>query len=241
MEVHYLMRKLLSFLLISLLLFSCIVQSFAEEFDQMSVDELLSARNDLINELYSINVELGNRYRTKSPSEDGKSLGKIKELFPDEALAMVVRDSCAKFSIEQTVTQSDLDKIKSIQLFSREHGDFTDLTGIGYLRNLQTFSLYNSMEYLGTILPEEFYTLTNLTTIELAGSKLATLSESLGNLVNLKKLDISRTDVAKLPNSIGNLVNLKYLDIGYTKITELPDSIWTLSLDSLNMAALPIK
>ena len=229
-----------------LMLVLCLTAALAEtDYAAMTDEELRALRTDALTELTAIQTELGRRLKAETYAgvSDSEALGKIKDLFPDEALAMFVRDKCGKFSIEQTVTQAELDEILYIQCFNNEHGSFQDLTGIGYLRNLRMFTLYNSMEYLGTEFPEEFYTLTNLYEIDLGHNcpNLCVLSESLGNLVNLKTLNIHYSKVSKLPDSIGNLTKLKELDIGNTKITELPDSIWNLELETVNMANLPIK
>lgn len=196
---------------------------------------------------------------------DELTLGKIKELFPDKALAKFVRDALGKISIEQTVTQAELDTITWLSISSdKDYGDFSDLTGIGYLRNLKNFCLYSSMEYLGTEFPEEFYTLTKLQDLSVPGQKITALSESIGNLTNLvylivrdteittlpesignltklEYLDVSNTEIASLPESIGNLTKLYNLNISYTNIKELPDSIWNLKLDTLGMKGLPIE
>lgn len=228
------MKKTIVILSILIVICATSLSTYAENWSTYSTEDLQKIRDE-------INSEIGSRIKAEELAPNSEALGRIKDIFPDEALAMVVRDSVAKFSIEQTVTQAELDEVKYIQLFSCEHGNFSDLTGIGYLRNLKQFSLYNNMEYLGTSFPEEFYTLTQLETIEVVGSKLSELSPSLGNLTNLKTLEIGSTDVSILPESIGNLQNLKTLDIGYTNITALPVSIWNLKLDSLDMAGLPIK
>ena len=229
------MKKLLAFLLL-LMLCACTALAEAPDYAAMTDEELTAA-------MAAISAEMGRRAKAEKTADNGESLGKIKDIFPDEALAMCVRDKCGKFSIEQTVTQEDLDRVTYIDLSDADYGYFTDLTGIGQLRNLREFRLINDMRFLGTHFPEEFYTLTNLKHLEIGNvaPNFCKLSESLGNLTGLTFIDVGRTPLLELPESIGNLKELKYLDIGRTKITELPDSIWALDIETLNMAMLPIK
>ena len=111
--------------------------SFAES--TKSKEELLDRRSELIAELTEINTALGQMVKAEELSgintnpED--NLGSISSLFPDENLAMYVRDKLKKFSISQPVTQAELDTITSISVGG--FGDYhpSDLTGIRYLRN----------------------------------------------------------------------------------------------------------
>lgn len=96
-----------------------------------------------------------------------------------------------------------------------------------------------------TTLPDEIFTLKNLTSLRLYKVSLKELSYKIGKLKNLRtlnlsetqisklpkeifKLDkletlfISQTQISKLPKEIGALKKLSYLSIGNTKITELP-------------------
>ena len=246
------MKKIIV-LLAALLIVASVSVAFAEEYSGLSIDELKLIRNEKIADLNAVNTVLGQKLRTAELADtnneeatvsttDELPLGKIKDLFPDKALAKYVRDKVGKISIEQSVTQAELDKIDSFRIMQKtEYGDISDLTGIGLLRNLEQFGLYNSVGCFGTELPEEFYTLTKLRLIAISSPSFTTLSESLGNFTSLVYLDIGGTGVASLPNSIGNLTALKSLDISHTKIKELPDSIWALQLDTIEMQGLPIE
>lgn len=228
------MKKLIAALLL-MMLCACTALAEAPDYAAMTDEELSAA-------MAAISAEMGRRAKAEKTTDNGESLGKIKDVFPDEALALIVRDKCGKFSIEQTVTQEDLDRVTTIIISNTDYGCVQDLTGIGKLRKLKRLSFYNSMKYEGTTLPEEFFTLSELDTLELAGSpNLCELPEGIGNLTNLTYLDLSRTGIPELPETIGQLTKLKYLKIAHTKITALPDAIWNLELSSLDMAGLPIK
>ena len=241
--------------------------AFSEDYENLSVEELRQIRDEMIVDLNAVNTALGQKIRSNAltASSQDESLGKIKDLFPDVSFAKVIREKTGKISIEQTVTQAELDQIRTIRIqFKTDYGAIADLTGIGYLRNLVDFGLANMNIYTGTEFPEEFYTLTQLVYLSVCGWQLTSLSdsignfaklesldvqwtnidslpESIGNLSNLRTLNISNTKIEKLPESIGNLSNLRTLDISNTKIEELPDSIWNLKLDNLYMKGLPIE
>ncbi|MBR5231740.1 MAG: hypothetical protein IKW00_05775 [Clostridia bacterium] len=254
-------------LITALLLIVSTSFAFAEEYETLSIDELKQIRDEMIVKLNAVNTALGQKIRTNELTDsthDG-SLGKIKDLFPDIAFAKFIREKTGKISIEQTVTQAELDEISSFSImYKTDYGSIADLTGIGYLRNLRSFTLNNTNIYIGTEFPEEFYTLTQLVYLKVCGWNITSLSDSLGNLVkletliinwtnidslpesignlsNLNYIDISNTEIEALPESIGNLSDLRTLDISNTKIKELPDSIWNLKLDTLGMKGLPIE
>lgn len=222
-------------------------RGYASAFSSLTREELIAEREKIYVDLTSINSLLGSLTKAEALSNDNEGiLGKIKNLFPGEALAMCVRDSLLKFSIEQPVTQLELDSITEIN-----PGRFAvvdDLTGIGYLRNLEKLNVgYFSDKYWYyntiTFLPEEITSLTNLKILNIGGYSrdLISIPDNIGNLTNLETLDISDTAISVLPASIGNLINLKKLDISNTRISSLPDSIWNLKLTSLDMAGSLVK
>ena len=247
--------------------------ALAEQADyaSMGTDELVSVREGLLETLGTVNAELGRRARDEATAvTDGDSLGKIRELFPDEVIACYVRDRLNKFSIEQTVTQAELDTI-TILGPKRDYGSVYDLTGVSHLRHLKVITFYTNngwcARYYGTELPDELYTLTELEQLSIAATSsinLESISDKIGNLTKLKYLHLEHTKITSLPDTlcqltqleslivndtnleslpenIGNLKNLKRLNISNTKITSLPDSIWNLSLDSLDMSGTGIK
>lgn len=232
--------------------------AYAEDLTNLTLEELIALRDDTLSRLTDINSEISRR--TKQETETDVTLGRIIDLFPDETLAKVVRDACTKFSIEQPVTQDDLDKVTKIWMPS---GKIHDLTGIGLCRNLTALGLYGCYE--GETLPDELQNCTELTNISLGGNKslveipafignfekltrfgapftsIKSLPDSIGNLKKLKYLELQYTDLASLPDTIGNCTSLKELDISHTQIDHLPDSIYTLELESINMDGTNIR
>ncbi len=258
-------RLLVTLMTIILILFSFTAQG--EDYSTYSQQALLKKRNELFQELSRVNTAYGTLVKTEelsSPSED--SLGSIISLFPDEQFAMLVRDKCGKFSINQPVSQADLDTITEIWLAP----DYkpTDLTGIGYLRNVTRLHLYgnnyvteipeeignlkglNYIDLYGcniTSLPESLFTIATLDHLELTKSKITSLPSGIGNWVNLRTLLINSISITELPEEIGNLVNLQTLQADHTAITKLPDSICnlinlqTLDVSDTTISELPVN
>lgn len=262
------LKRYLGILLIAILTLSCFVSAFAED---ASEEALLARKAELLAELTEINTQLGQAQKEKLLSSSEEALGKIKDLFPDEVVAIWVRDQIGKFSIEQPVTQEDLDKITEFRMFDT-YGTPNDLTGIGYLRNLKRILIdnNNSSGFTGESFPDDFYTLSKLETVyawECVGykkSNILTISpaienmtalqyfsinyanvteipDEICNLTNLETLGLGNTKITSLPENIGNLKKLTYLNIENTGVTALPDSIWQLNLETLKMAGTSIK
>ncbi len=250
-------------LLAVLILLSFCFSAHAQDWTTYTTEELQQM-------LTGIATEIG--ARNESAAYEGlDSAATIAELFPDEVLAMAVRDALDKLSIKQPVTQEELDSITS--LTPTANGKLSSLEGISHLRNLETlyFSSYspgdgwayshelvelpdeicelkklrelNLRGYAPKMvrIPERIGELTQLRVLDLSKTKINRLPESMGNLVNLETLNLSKTDLDYLPEFIGNLVNLATLNISYTDISELPDSIWGLSNLDVNLTGSKVK
>lgn len=207
-----------------------------------SLEELETRRDALLQELTEVNTAIGKIMKEeKLNGGSEESLGRIIDLFPDETFACIIRDKCGKISIQQTVTQAELDEIDIIvdngPLY-HGYGVIKNITGIGYLTNLYWLELeYNEI----SALPDEMRNCKALKYVQMQHNELNSITEYIGELTNLSTLDVSYSNISKLPESIGNLENLEYLNIGHTQITELPDSVWNLDLEMINMQGLPIK
>ncbi|MBE5786692.1 MAG: leucine-rich repeat domain-containing protein [Clostridiales bacterium] len=220
----------------------------AEDYSSYSKEELDVKRQELIRELSLVSSAYGAMVKTEKVTDSSdESLGTIQSLFPDEYLAMAVRDGVAKFSINQTVTQKELDTVTQLWLSNYSGYLAADLTGIGYLKNLEFLDLRSNpnctvipdeigeltrlKKFLAqysniTSLPESIGNLVNLEKLYLDYNKaLTSLPENIGNLVNLRELTMSNTSLNSLPENIGNLVNLRELNLSYTSLNSLPESI----------------
>ncbi|MBR3929935.1 MAG: leucine-rich repeat domain-containing protein [Clostridia bacterium] len=241
------------------------------DYSVLSTEELNALRAENAEMLVAINNVLGNRAKENALINPDDKVGRIKDLFPDEIVACYIRDQLGKFSIDQYVTQAELDTITSFRIFS-SYGTPGDLTGIGYLRNLEEILIdhNNSSGFTGTAFPEDFYTLkklkklyawecadwrknninyispeignmTSLENISLGYAQITHLPDEICNLTNLETLWLENTLLTEIPENIGNLTKLKSLNISNTQITALPESIWALELESINMSGTNIR
>ena len=94
----------------------------------------------------------------------------IKDIFPDEELAAAICTKLGKFSVDDTVTQADLDTITTFS-----SGDFkpSSAVGIGHMRSL--------------------------TSLEFANTSISSLPAEIGNLTSLEHLIIWGCPLSSLP------------------------------------------
>lgn len=91
-----------------------------------------------------------------------------------------------------------------------------------------------------------FSSLTSLVRLILSGSRINSISKSIGNLHNLEQLELSQLNIKELPDTIGNLINLSFLDLSMTPEITLPDNIGncinleTLCLENSGIKELPV-
>lgn len=258
-------KMIILFLLMSLISIPALAEhGDAAALSAMTNEELLALRREETAYLQKINTELGSRVKAGQALDGGASLGKISDLFPDPNLAKVIRDGASKFSVSQPVSQADLDKITYLGLW--DVGDVTDLTGIGYLRNLERINAgdislqhlpkelmnctklyYLRMVRTGIVeIPEWIGEMTSLTKIDFTcdgnyKGKITALPDSIGNLIYLEELSLSGNQLTALPESMGNLIHLKSLYLSNNQIAEIPESMWALSLESLSLSGNPIE
>lgn len=219
------MRKhVIAILILVSMLFS-IHYALADNLSEMTSDELLALR-------LQINNELAARY--KPPVlEDGMTL---IDIFPDKQFAIYIRDKIGTFSINDQVTQDDLDRVTDLWINSESFG-ITSLEGIQYLHNLQRATIITQRGL--TSIPDCFDSLPNLYQLDLAQCPITELPPSICNS-NIKNLDLWATRLESLPEDIGNMTQLEELDISGTNITELPPSIYNLNLKYFNRNGLDL-
>jgi len=222
-------KSVTALLLVVVLLFS-LTYATAEDLSSMSTEDLMQLRQN-------INDELANR-KTVPDLKEGST---IADLFPDHILAMKVRDAIGAISTKDPVSQDELDKIDTISIDGAvvgETNDFKDLTGIEYLRNLETLRIVRQPGC--TVIPDSIGNCVHLRELDITSCGIKILPASICDLQELRKLRLRYSDVETLPDDIGNLQSLKDLDISNTKITSLPASIRNLDLDRFSREGLDI-
>ena len=188
------------------LLISCIIvvmltsfAAFAEDLSALTLDQLNERRQQLLEELSQVNAVISAaslQQPAATPAPDG-TLGRIIDLFPDEAFAKVIRDQCVKFSVEQPVTMEELSRIERLSLYTEEIRDFA---GIGYLKNLKSFSTGSG--YQGQI-PEELRQCKALEYLSMEFDRgISVVPEWIGEFERLKMLDLPGASFSALPDSV---------------------------------------
>jgi Leucine-rich repeat (LRR) protein len=93
------------------------------------------------------------------------------------------------------------------------------IRGIEQLTNLTTLNLACSRV---DFLPDDFYKLTQLTELNLSTTLIREFATQLCELTNLRKLNFADTRVSDLPQEFGKLSHLVCLDFSLTKVSSLP-------------------
>lgn len=138
--------------------------------------------------------------------------------FPDTIFALLVAEKLNK-KIADNVTIKELASIKGY--FEVGPGEVSNLKGIGFLINIDSFNCYKN----GVVeLPDEFYNLINLKSLDLCKSGVD-ISNKIGKLKNLTYIRFNLSGINKIPNTIGNLTQLETLWICCNQIKEIPKEI----------------
>ncbi|MFB3390077.1 leucine-rich repeat domain-containing protein [Flavobacterium sp. LAR06] len=90
--------------------------------------------------------------------------------------------------------------------------------------------------------PDSIIQLTGLERLNLSGTQIRDLPESLGQLQNLTHLDLSSNRIPRFPDSIGELLNLRELNASGTLLIEVPETLGNLqNLQRLYLDNCPIS
>ncbi|NEQ58292.1 MAG: GTPase [Moorea sp. SIO4A1] len=130
-------------------------------------------------------------------------------------------------------------QLKQLDL-SRDFLYYDDVKVTEILTEVFNLSQLEVLDLSGTQLktvPESIGKLTNLTELNLSGNQLTTVPESIGKLTNLTKLNLSGNQLTIVPESIGKLTNLTELNLSKNQLTTVPESIGKLTnLTKLNLS-----
>ena len=220
------MRKLL----IGLLMIVMIIPTVALadwDVQNLSDEELLDYRR-------AITEEIASRHRADLASSEEQ---KLIDIIPDEGFASLVRDAIGLISVNDPVTQEQLDTVTRINNANSEP-TICSLQGIDRLTNLEYLMIYyKTLDHL----PDEIGNLASLETLYVVDCGLTSVPDSICNLANLEELSIAGNDIESLPDDIGSLGSLKELDISNTSITRLPETIYALQLEKFRREGLNIE
>ncbi|MBC2262500.1 KxYKxGKxW signal peptide domain-containing protein [Listeria sp. FSL L7-0091] len=152
----------------------------------------------------------------------------ISDLFPDANLAEVIRSKLGKASVSDTVTQSELNTIYTINDWINdgyyEVYGVTNLSGMEHLINLTHVNLGGSNQ-ISDISP--LSGLVNLRELWLDHSQISDISP-LSGLVNLRELYLNNNQISDI-SPLSGLVNLNWLVLDRNQISDI-SSLSSLSL-----------
>ncbi|MBM5720812.1 leucine-rich repeat domain-containing protein [Listeria ivanovii] len=172
----------------------------------------------------------------------------INTLFTDPALAEVVKTDLGKATVSDTVTQTDLDGINSLEA---DRKGITSIAGVEYLNNATQLNFsYNQITDLTPLANLSKLTslvmnnnqvadltplqnLTSLTDLTLFYNKITDVTP-LANLTNLTSLAITGNEISDL-TPIGSLTNLEGLSIG-DQVTDIKPLDKLTNLKRLNLS-----
>ncbi|MBC1542844.1 InlB B-repeat-containing protein [Listeria cossartiae] len=136
----------------------------------------------------------------------------IDQIFPDEALAKEIQNVLGKSSTADTVTQTELDTITSLDVTAK---GIHSLEGMNYVANLSSFSLTNNqVSDLGPLA-----NLNKLVWLELTGNQIENLAP-LANLTSLTSLFLAINQITDV-SALAGLGNLEWLNISLNKISDI--------------------
>ncbi|EOD5838624.1 leucine-rich repeat domain-containing protein [Listeria monocytogenes] len=150
----------------------------------------------------------------KAIEKDEKAISpdKISVIFPDANLAEAIRDELRKSSVDDIVTQAELDTITRVMESNSRR--LADISGIENLTNLNSLSIYSGQ--ISDVSP--LSNLTNLTSLSLYDHQISDVS-SLANLTNLTYLNLDNNQISDI-SPLSNLTNLNNLSLDNNQISD---------------------
>ncbi|MBC1904828.1 KxYKxGKxW signal peptide domain-containing protein, partial [Listeria innocua] len=137
----------------------------------------------------------------------------IRDIFPDANLAELVRGQLGKASVNDIVTQSDLDGVISLNAYNK---NITDISGMEHLTNIMSLSLRSNE--VSDISP--LSGLTNLTALNFDNNQVSDISP-LSGLTNLyTELSFSNNQVSDI-SPLSGLTNLTALIFSGNQVSDI--------------------
>ncbi|ELC6641697.1 InlB B-repeat-containing protein [Listeria monocytogenes] len=152
---------------------------------------------------------------------------KISVIFPDAALAEIIRDTLGKSSVDDVVTQAELDTITRI---NGQRQGIVDISGVETLTSAGwlTFN-YNEISDLSPVKD-----LKKLYNLQLGGCGISDIS-SLSNLKTLTHLYLSDNNISDI-SPLVNLTGLVSLTLQNNEISDISSLSKLVRIDLLNLS-----
>ncbi|EKZ4335909.1 leucine-rich repeat domain-containing protein [Listeria monocytogenes] len=149
---------------------------------------------------------------------------KISVIFPDANVAIVMKGKLGKSSVDDIVTQNELDTVRSVLMSGPR-----DLSGFETLTNLN--ALYGDNSQISDISP--LTNLTNLNRIDLMNNKVSDISP-LTNLINLEYLSLGDNQISDI-SPLTNLTSLKRVVLNNNQISDISPLANSTNIETLNL------
>ncbi|HAO5827704.1 TPA: hypothetical protein IP916_002279 [Listeria monocytogenes] len=138
----------------------------------------------------------------------------ISNIFPDVVLAEYIRTKLGKNSVDEMVTQADLDVVDYI-VFG-ENAGLKDLSGVEYLSNLDRLFAYEGNE-ISDLSP--IANSSELRALRVPGNLISDIS-ALSNLTLLRDINLSSNQISDI-SALGNLQVVEELYLNNNQISDL--------------------
>ncbi|ENI0606789.1 leucine-rich repeat domain-containing protein [Listeria monocytogenes] len=149
---------------------------------------------------------------------------KISVIFPDANVAIVMKGKLGKSSVDDIVTQNELDTVRSVLMSGPR-----DLSGFETLTNLN--ALYGDNSQISDISP--LTNLTNLNRIDLMNNKVSDISP-LTNLINLEYLSLGGNQISDI-SPLTNLTSLNRVVLNNNQISDISPLANSTNIETLNL------
>ncbi|EHC6329176.1 LPXTG cell wall anchor domain-containing protein [Listeria monocytogenes] len=189
--------------------------------EQPPAEEMIDSKEEVKKSNQPVEAEKTIKKNVKAISPD-----KISVIFPDAALAEIIRDTLGKSSVDDIVTQAELDTITRV---SEIYRGIADISGMENLTNLS--SLYLNNNQISDISP--LSNLTNLSYLSLYNNQTSDISP-LSNLTNLSYLDLNNNQISDV-SPLSNLTNLRSLALYSNQISDVSLLSNLTNLSDLNL------
>ncbi|ENI0605483.1 leucine-rich repeat domain-containing protein [Listeria monocytogenes] len=211
--------------------------------EQPPAEEMIDSKEEVKKSNQPVEAEKTIKKNVKAISPD-----KISVIFPDAALAEVIRNTLGKSSVDDVVTQAELDTITQVSAPSKGIADISgmenltnlsnldlnnnqisDVSPLSNLTNLKDLGLYNNQ--ISDISP--LSNLTNLSNLDLNNNQISDVSP-LSNLTNLKDLGLYNNQISDI-SPLSNLTNLSHLNLNYNQISDISPLANLANLSNLDL------
>ncbi|HCV3198505.1 TPA: leucine-rich repeat domain-containing protein [Listeria monocytogenes] len=174
---------------------------------EQPVEELPDNKEEVKESNQSVETEKTIKKDVKAISPD-----KISSIFPDAGLAEIIRDTLGKSSVDDIVTQAELDTITRVIAQSK---GIVNLSGMENLTNLSYLDLIDNQISDISLLSN----LTNLSYLDLTDNQISDIS-LLSNLTNLSYLDLENNQISDI-SPLSNLTKLVILSLAINQISDI--------------------